>query len=286
MNSSSSANRGRVGQAALLCASLWLCSDVWAAGADPFKESYDRGLTLYDKNQYESALGEFESAYKLRQVPALMFNIAQTHRKLGHVQQALDFYERYLLAEPSMPAATKGKVQGYIEQLRQVQRSRQDSASTPPTSPVTPPATPATAAPTQPAAAPPVAASDPSPPAVAPSPQESIAPAAPAEPPKPRLQKDPLGRRLIIAGPVLASLGSAVLLIGGAVHVAANKQVVDPTQSAATMMMQQNTIDGLHNAANFGYIFGGLLLTGGLVMIGVGAYRLKTHPATLVTPAQ
>jgi hypothetical protein len=61
---------------------------------------YERGLALYDEAQFESqytaAMAEFEAAYRLSHRPAMLFNIAQLHARLGHAVEAVDTFAHYL----------------------------------------------------------------------------------------------------------------------------------------------------------------------------------------------
>ena len=50
-----------------------------------------------------AAIEAFQRAYDLRQLPRLLLNIGQAHRKLGHAREALESYRLYLRAEPSPP---------------------------------------------------------------------------------------------------------------------------------------------------------------------------------------
>ncbi len=61
------------------------------------------GHRLSQLGRYEDAVGEFRRAYELRADPRLLFEIAETYRRLGASDQARFYYERYLA---SAPAAT------------------------------------------------------------------------------------------------------------------------------------------------------------------------------------
>jgi tetratricopeptide (TPR) repeat protein len=60
---------------------------------------YAEGEAAYAGGNYESALESFNAAYELIPVPGLLFNIGQCHRKLGHHEQAADYFKRYLVEE-------------------------------------------------------------------------------------------------------------------------------------------------------------------------------------------
>ena len=53
------------------------------------------GTRLFQRSD-PAALGTFEEAYQLSHDPAFIYNIALTHELLGHKQQAITAYERYI----------------------------------------------------------------------------------------------------------------------------------------------------------------------------------------------
>jgi tetratricopeptide (TPR) repeat protein len=80
------------------------------------KEHIKAGQTHYAIGEFEDAIKEFRLAYKLRQDPGLLFNIAQCARQLHDYQQAYFHYRQYLNQRPD--AANKTEVQSLIEQMR------------------------------------------------------------------------------------------------------------------------------------------------------------------------
>src|SRR5207249_191197 len=52
--------------------------------------------TAYEAQDFSKALEKYSQAYSLKQAPRLLFNIAQCHRQLGHHEQAVTFFQRYL----------------------------------------------------------------------------------------------------------------------------------------------------------------------------------------------
>ena len=73
---------------------------------EPFQEHYDRGVKLYGERDYGQAIEEFQAAFAIRQLPRLLFNMAQAHRKLGHAGEALGLYQRYLRAATAIERST------------------------------------------------------------------------------------------------------------------------------------------------------------------------------------
>ena len=61
---------------------------------------YEKGQRQYDLGHFADARQLFESAYEAKAAPALLFNIAQCHRKLGHYQEAINMYQSYLVGVP------------------------------------------------------------------------------------------------------------------------------------------------------------------------------------------
>ncbi|MFO0623572.1 MAG: hypothetical protein U0745_19425 [Polyangia bacterium] len=64
------------------------------------REVLDSATKLFQAGSYDQAIVEFQVAYTKRQLPTLLFNIAQAHRKAGHWSEALALYERFLRDDP------------------------------------------------------------------------------------------------------------------------------------------------------------------------------------------
>lgn len=56
----------------------------------------------YQEADYESALREFQSAYRLSQRPQLLYNISLCHQQLGNLEEAVSNLERYLAEVPDV----------------------------------------------------------------------------------------------------------------------------------------------------------------------------------------
>lgn len=85
-----------------LCVALFIvCLCPWPASAQDGDEAaarrqFEIGAALYQEENYEGALVAFEESYALRGVPVVLFNIAQTFRRLYRYDEAIDSYEQYL----------------------------------------------------------------------------------------------------------------------------------------------------------------------------------------------
>lgn len=103
-----------------LALALFAATPVLARGQEraDFRHHYDRALALYRAADYAAAIVAFQRAYALRQLPRLLLNLGQAHRKLGHAQEALDCYRLYLRAEPAPPPEVKADLDGFIAQTQ------------------------------------------------------------------------------------------------------------------------------------------------------------------------
>jgi tetratricopeptide (TPR) repeat protein len=78
-----------------------------AAAPRPLDAEVDRhaalGQRLLEHGRTQDAIAEFRRAYELRADPRFLYDIAEGYRRLGLVDQARFFYERYLAAAPDAP---------------------------------------------------------------------------------------------------------------------------------------------------------------------------------------
>lgn len=69
-----------------------------------FKRHLNKALELYKTGRFAEAIESFEQAYKLKQIPAILYNLGQAHRKLGHGQDALRYFHLYEQTNPDLSA--------------------------------------------------------------------------------------------------------------------------------------------------------------------------------------
>src|SRR3954447_19223195 len=69
-----------------------------AAGA---RVHFERGRTFFEVDEYRKAIAEFKAAHIEKPDPAFLYNIAECHRRLGEVSDALVFYGRFLATTPA-----------------------------------------------------------------------------------------------------------------------------------------------------------------------------------------
>ncbi len=103
-----------------------------------FEACYHLALRLYKAEKIAEALPAFEAAYAFRPEPNLLINIGRAHYKLGHAPDALDYYERYRTATPTLDAIGKARLQQYISEAQELLAKTAPAASSPPAPPPPP----------------------------------------------------------------------------------------------------------------------------------------------------
>ena len=73
------------------------------APTDRAKALFAEGNQHFNLNEYAQALELYKRAYRIKPLPAFLFNMAQCHRKLGHFQDAINSYQAYLSGVPDAP---------------------------------------------------------------------------------------------------------------------------------------------------------------------------------------
>ncbi|HJX54213.1 MAG TPA: tetratricopeptide repeat protein [Polyangia bacterium] len=99
------------------------------------RAEYETGVRHFDLSEFDEALTAFKNAYRAKPDPAFLFNIAQCHRKLGRIDDAITFYQTYLRRAPD--ARNREEVEQRIAELEE---QRGKAAVRTPVVPVSPPA--------------------------------------------------------------------------------------------------------------------------------------------------
>jgi len=81
---------------------------------------FERGVEMFRRRRYEAALQAFTAAYNFARLPEVIYNLAVASERVGHTQDAIDFYREYLRARPDGP--DRVMVERTIERLRQQRR--------------------------------------------------------------------------------------------------------------------------------------------------------------------
>jgi tetratricopeptide (TPR) repeat protein len=80
------------------------------------REHFKSAQLHYSLGEFEDAVKEFREAYRLRQEPAILFNVAQSYRQLGKYSDAYFYYRQYLSQKPDAP--NREEVESLIAQMR------------------------------------------------------------------------------------------------------------------------------------------------------------------------
>jgi hypothetical protein len=108
---------------ALACALLSAAPTVSFAEEDDAevtklaKEHYKLGLEAFKAGKYDVAIKELKKAYLLKRLPALLINIGATYRKMGDLDLAQHFYQKYLDEAPP-EARDRGEVQRVLAEIK------------------------------------------------------------------------------------------------------------------------------------------------------------------------
>jgi tetratricopeptide (TPR) repeat protein len=102
-----------------------------APAATSAKDEYARGAALYKAGSFADAAQAFIAAYKLRPKPLILFNIGQAYRKMGALDGALAYYQRFLReAAPAERAPLEADTRKYIAEIEKEleERRREEQA--------------------------------------------------------------------------------------------------------------------------------------------------------------
>lgn len=153
------------------------------------RKHFQEGTKAFDLGHFEEAIRDYEAAYRLRDDPVLLYNLAQAHRLAGHNGDALRLYKVYLNRLPK--ATNRAEVLTKIAALDELVRQEKAMRSIPPDHPIR-----------AGAGAPDVASSSPSP---------SAPPlgAEPARAPEPKIEPTPMGTAPTVAPSTTGSAAAA-----------------------------------------------------------------------------
>jgi tetratricopeptide (TPR) repeat protein len=123
--------------AALGCAAMVLASAARGAedssgksGAnlEEARQHAAKAKVHYDLGEFEKAAEEYILVYRLRPLPALLFNIAQSYRQAGQHEKAKQFYKAYLRENPdSQTSAAVKKALKEIDELLAKERKTREA---------------------------------------------------------------------------------------------------------------------------------------------------------------
>lgn len=65
------------------------------------REHFERAVRAQNFGNYDDAVREYQAAFELTHDPVYLFNIGQTYRAKGDRRTALEFYKKYIEADPN-----------------------------------------------------------------------------------------------------------------------------------------------------------------------------------------
>ncbi|MBX7114684.1 MAG: hypothetical protein K1X64_10195 [Myxococcaceae bacterium] len=119
---------------AVLTAALWVSPTQAFAGPRPptqgLAQDYaQKGQQFYDKGQYGDAAVSFATAHRLDPRPALLFNIAQCHRRLENFEESAKYYARYLAEESRISAGRRKVAQQLLDEVLLAKAQQDETAA-------------------------------------------------------------------------------------------------------------------------------------------------------------
>lgn len=196
---------------------------------------------------HDKAVDLYRRAYDLTQHPLMIFNIAQTYRLAEKLEQALQFYERYLQLDPGGSQAATAQV--YLTEIKATLASRPPPPP-PPSEPVEP--------------------RPPEPPRQE-EPRRTDTPASP-------------GRTLRITGLALGAVGIASIAFGGFYGLKMLDYESDTERATVDPMGLEDDGNAAAQKANIGLIVGGGLVIGGAVTYWLGHRKGREARTTALAP--
>src|SRR3954469_6523081 len=84
----------------------------------------------YDLGEFEKAAEEYTLVYRIRPLPALLFNIAQSYRQAGQYEKAKQFYKAYLRENPD--PKTSSSVKKALKEIDELLEKEKQAKNGPP----------------------------------------------------------------------------------------------------------------------------------------------------------
>jgi tetratricopeptide (TPR) repeat protein len=97
------------------------------AALDEARKHNAKAKMHYDLGEYEQAANEYIIVYRLRPIPAVLYNVAQAYRQAGMYEKARQFYKSYLREnpEPKVRAAIEKALKEIDELLAKDKKTRE-----------------------------------------------------------------------------------------------------------------------------------------------------------------
>lgn len=82
------------------------------------KVHFQQGVALFNDENFSAALAEFETAYRLRPSPGVLYNIGLTQKRLFRYGEAIDALERFIKESTDLPAERRAEAEQLIAEMR------------------------------------------------------------------------------------------------------------------------------------------------------------------------
>lgn len=246
---------------------LAMCGVSRADDVGAARDHYRKGTRAYDLGHYDEAVKEYEAAYRAKDDPALLFNIAQAYRLSGDLPNAIRTYRSFLRRVPEAP--NRAEVDKRIIELQKAIDEQAKAKEGPAEGTLAPAGTQAEPKPQQPESKP----SEPSP-----SPSVTPAVAVETQPASTR------GRGLRIAGLSMIGIGAASLIVGGT-FVGLAKSANDDVNSPSNNRFDPSAEDrrNTYQAVDVAFFaIGGVAAATGITIYFLGrraAHRVAALPS-------
>jgi len=183
-----------LGCAAMVLAGAARAAEDQAGKKDPTLEEARqhaaKAKVHYDLGEFEQAAEEYIIVYRLRPLPALLFNIAQSYRGAGLYEKAKQFYRAYLRENPD--AKTSAAVKKALKEIDELLAKEKKTREAPPDGIREPPAEVAGRGTPTPPPPPSITAPSPAQPAATTqAPAAGVGTTVPAPPPPPSATSQP-----------------------------------------------------------------------------------------------
>jgi hypothetical protein len=104
----------------LLLIALFTVAGGRAWAEESFSDHYDRAVAFAQNDQHSEALKELQAAYGIRQLPKLLYEMARAHHRLGNGKEAVEHYQRFLIADPTPDPAMKADAEAQLVALKRL----------------------------------------------------------------------------------------------------------------------------------------------------------------------
>ncbi len=235
------------------------------------RAQFDKGVAAYTKGDFQKANEALAKSFALEADEETLFAWAQTERKLGHGDKAVELYGKLL--GMNLPAENEEAVEVQIKECKQILEEERAAAAVldgPATGgasdPTSTPGTESAAGTTDASASTAVNGRDASSPPVE----------SPAQTDEPRAWwKDPVGGALVGAGVVGVALGTVFLIQGSAADSdAANATSYDDFSALSDRAESRGRLGVI------GLVVGGALITGGVIWYATHKVPPREHAVT------